>query len=62
MVNKEEEMQDVQELQVIAQLIDNIDVVVGKLEKAYEDKNGQEFKISKFEILKSQKQIGDMLK
>jgi hypothetical protein len=62
MVEKEDKMQDVQELQVIAQLIDNMEVVVGKLEKSYEDKNGEGFKKSKMEILKSQKQIGEMLK
>lgn len=55
-------MQDVQELQVIAQLVDNMEVVVGKLEKAYAGKNGPEFKQSKAEILKSQKQIRGMLK
>tara|TARA_Y100000310_G_scaffold294995_1_gene325927 strand:+ start:239 stop:499 length:261 start_codon:yes stop_codon:yes gene_type:complete len=54
-------MQDVQELQVIVQLIDNMDVVVRKLEGAYEDKDGEGFKKSKMEILKSQKQIGRML-
>jgi len=55
-------LQDVQELQVIAQLIDNMDVIVDRLEKAYNEKDGQKFKESKEEILKSQKKIGEMLK
>ena len=62
MVKSSDDLQDLQELQVIIQLIDNIDVIVGKLEKAYEDKDGNGFKIAKEEILKSQKQIGGMLK
>jgi len=61
MVKKGDELQDVQELQVIAQLIDNMDVIVKKLESAYSDKNGEEFKTAKMEILKSQKSIQDML-
>ena len=60
-MGKEGELQDVQELQVIAQLIDSMDVIVGKLENAYSDKNGEEFKTAKSEILKSQKKIDDML-
>ena len=70
MLNKEvtsvnppkQSMQDTQELQVISQLIDNMDVIINKLEKAYEDKDGPSFKQSKYEILKSQKQIEAMLK
>jgi hypothetical protein len=61
MVKKGDELQDVQELQVIAQLIDSMDVIVGKLEKAYSNKNGEEFKTAKEEILKSQKKIDNML-
>lgn len=60
MVKKEGDLQDVQELELIAQLIDNMDVVVGKLEKAYSDKNGEGFKKAKEEILKSQKKIKEM--
>lgn len=60
-MGKEGELQDVQELQVIAQLIDSMDVIVRKLERAYSDKNGEEFKTAKSEILKSQKKIDDML-
>jgi hypothetical protein len=63
MVNKKEnELQDVQELQVIGQLIDNITIITDKLEKAYNDKDSIKFKQAKDEILKSQKQIENMLK
>jgi len=61
-VKKEDKLQDVQELQVIAQLIDNMVIITDKLEKAYDDKDGVNFKQSKEEILKSQKQIENMLK
>ena len=56
-VKKEDKLQDVQELQVIAQLIDNMVIITDKLEK-----DSVNFKQSKEEILKSQKQIENMLK
>ena len=59
---KEDNLQDVQELQVIAQLIDNMTIITDKLEKAYNDKDSINFKQAKEEILKSQKQIENMLK
>ena len=59
-VKKEDKLQDVQELQVIAQLIDNMVIITDKLEKAYDDKDSVNFKQSKEEILKSQKQIENM--
>ena len=61
-IKKEDKLQDVQELQVIAQLIDNIVIITDKLEKAYDDKDSINFKQSKEEILKFQKQIENMLK
>ena len=61
-VKKEDKLQDVRELQVIAQLIDNMVIITDKLEKAYDDKDSVNFKQSKEEILKSQKQIENMLK
>ena len=61
-IKKEDKLQDVQELQVIAQLIDNMVIITDKLEKAYDNKDSVNFKQSKEEILKSQKQIENMLK
>lgn len=61
-IKKEDKLQDVQELQVIAQLIDNMVIITDKLEKAYDDKDSVNFEQSKEEILKSQKQIENMLK
>ena len=61
-VKKEDKLQDVQELQVIAQLIDNMVIITDKLEKAYDDKDSVNFEQSKEEILKFQKQIENMLK
>ena len=61
-IKKEDKLQDVQELQVIAQLIDNMVIITDKLEKAYDDKDSVNFEQSKEEILKFQKQIENMLK
>ena len=43
-IKKEDKLQDVQELQVIAQLIDNMVIITDKLEKAYDDKDSVNFK------------------
>ena len=55
-------MLDLQELQIIVQLVDNIDISVNKLEKAYANRDGVNFEQSKQDILKSQKKIQDILK
>jgi len=53
---------DVQELHIIAQLVDNIEIILGKLEDAYSDKNAENFAESKNEILKSQINIAEIIK
>jgi len=50
-------MLDLQQLQTIAQLIDNIDISIEKLEKAFKDNNAEIFKNSKKEILDIQNNI-----
>lgn len=54
-------IQDLQELQIIAQLIDNIEVVVDKLENSYNNKDALSFESSKQEIFKFQKKILEMI-
>jgi len=55
-------MLDLQELQVLAQLIDNMEVISERLNKAYADNNAEDFNKSKQEILITQKQINGMIK
>lgn len=55
-------MLDLQELEITAQLVDNIEKTIANLEKAYNNKNGVDFKESKNEILASQQKIAEILK
>ena len=61
MVRKKGELLDVQQLQVVAQLINNMEIVIEKLNDAYSNNDAEKFKQSKIEILTSQKQIEEML-
>ena len=54
-------MLDEQELQIIAQLVDNIEIILGKLEKSFSDKDDKEFDKSKNEILNFQKKIAEII-
>jgi len=54
-------MLDLQELQTLAQLIDNVEIALEKLEKSYSDKDSKDFNNSKKEILNFQKKISDMI-
>jgi len=54
-------MLDLQELQTLAQLIDNIELALEKLEEAYLDKDGKDFNNSKKEILNFQKQTSRII-
>ena len=55
-------MLDSQELQIIAQLVDNIEKTIGDLEESYSDKNGEKFKESRNEIINSQQKIARIIK
>ena len=55
-------MLDEQELHTVAQLIDNIDIILGKLEESYSDKDAKNFNKSKNEILNSQIKISEIIK
>jgi hypothetical protein len=55
-------MIDLEQLQIIAQLIDNLDIITRKLEKAYQDNDSENFNNSKKEIINIKEQINEILK
>ena len=55
-------MLDIEQIQLLAQLIDNADVTIENLEKSYEKNNAEDFKDSKKEILDIQNKISNILK
>lgn len=55
-------MIDLEELQILAQLVDNIDLTIIQLEKAYERKNTEDFERAKREILDIQGKISQIVK
>jgi len=54
-------MIDLEQIQILAQLIDNLEAVEKRLEKAYKHNNGEEFKRSKKEILDIKDKISKIL-
>ncbi len=55
-------MLDLQEIQILGQLVDNLEVAYGRLEKVSNNKDSQEFITAKNEVLKIQNKIGELLK
>lgn len=49
------------DLQTIAQLLDNLEIIAGKLEEEYNKKNAERFNLGKREILEIQKNIDSIL-
>lgn len=54
-------MLDTQEIQTLAQLIDNLDILVEKFEKSYRDNDAEDFQNSKKEILETQTKISKVV-
>jgi len=54
-------MLDLEQLQLFGQLVDNMEILMGKLEKSFETKDGEGFVKSKKEILDFQKKINIMV-
>jgi len=54
-------MLDTQELQILAQLVDNMEMITGKLESAYGNNNAEEFNKAKNEVIIIQNKINAML-
>ena len=55
-------MLDLEELQTVAQLIDNAKIILKKLEKAYSENESEAFNEAKKEILKINKNISGVIK
>lgn len=55
-------MMDLIQLQLLAQLIDNVDLAADKLEKSYEKKDSEKFYNAKRNILEFQKEISNQIK
>ena len=54
-------MVSLEELQLLAQLIDSMEAAVDKLEKAYQENNSEDFSKSKKAILDFQRKISEIL-
>lgn len=54
-------MLDLDQIQIIAQLADNMEIISSKIEKAFESNDGEEFAQSKKELIESQKKINSIL-
>jgi len=54
-------MLDLEQLQILAQLVDNIEISTNKLEKAYQDNDSEDFQKSRKAILDFQQKISALL-
>ena len=54
-------MTDLQELEIIAQLVDSMEIALDSLEKSYSEKDAEKFNKLKEEILKFQSKINEIL-
>ncbi len=54
-------MIDLQQLKILAQLMENMDISVVRLERAYNDNDAENFKSSKTEITDIQNKISSMI-
>ena len=55
-------MIDLQQLKILAQLLENVEIAAGMLEKAYNDNNAANFGEAKREILDIKAKISNMIK
>ncbi len=55
-------MIDLEQLQILAQLVDNAEILVERIEKSFSDNNSETYNINKKEILDIQKKISDIIK
>ena len=55
-------MANLQELQILAQLLDNMSLASEKLEKMYGENNAEDFNSAKKEIMDIQNKISQVLK
>ena len=55
-------MIDLDQLQILAQLVDSMEIAVIEVEKTYNEKDSENFSKHKREILNIQKRISQMMK
>ena len=55
-------MIDLEQLQILAQQVDNMEILTNKLEKTYNEKDGEDFNKYKREILEIQKKISEIVR
>ena len=54
---RKEKTPNLEQLQLLAQLVDSMEIALEKLEDSYKDKNGEEFHEAKNSILSFQKEV-----
>lgn len=54
-------MLDLEQLQFLAQIVDDMEITISKLEKAYEDNDGEKFQKSKKTMLDFQQKISGII-
>jgi hypothetical protein len=54
-------MIELEQLKILAKLVDNIEAITVKLEESYNNNNGEEFNKYKQQILETQKNISEIL-
>lgn len=54
-------MADMEELQILVQLVDSMDIAIDKMEKAYKNKDSENFMMSKKTILSFQQKISEII-
>ncbi len=55
-------MPDLQQFQILAQLVENMEIASRDLEKAYQDNNGEAFNRARGEILDAQNKLSIVLR
>ena len=55
-------MIDLEQLQILAQLVDNVEIFIQRMEKAFSENNAESFNLNKKEILEIQKKVSDIIK
>ncbi len=61
-MEKKRKMKDLEEVQILAQLVDNMEIVSNELEKSFKKKNSEKLNNSKKEIKDISQKINKILK
>lgn len=55
-------MIDLQQLQILAQLVENMGVIANRLERSYNDNDSENFNLNKKELLDTQNKFSKMIR